>query len=153
MGRVSKLIPNLNDKEMYTLHHENLKFYLDQGLELTKIHSGVTFEESNWMEPYIMLNTNLRAQATNEFEKKFFKLMNNSVYGKTMEHVRNRVEIQLVMSKAVAKKWTCKPNFSRFTIYHKNLAAIHMKKNVVLNQLRYADFIILELSKLHMYDF
>ena len=68
MGKVSKLMPNLNDKERYTIHHENLKFYLDKGLELTKIHRGVTFEESNWMESYIMLNTKLRAQATNEFE-------------------------------------------------------------------------------------
>ena len=59
VGRVSKLIPNLNDKERLLLHHEILKFYLDQGLELTKIHRGVTFEKSNWMEPYIMLNTNL----------------------------------------------------------------------------------------------
>ena len=68
VGKVSKLMPNLNDKERYTIHHENLKFYLDKGLELTKIHRGVTFEESNWMESYIMLNTKLRAQATNEFE-------------------------------------------------------------------------------------
>ena len=72
VGKVSKLIPNLHNKERYTLHHENLKFYLNQALELTKIHRGVTFEESNWMEPYIMLNTYLRAQATNEFEKNFF---------------------------------------------------------------------------------
>ena len=118
VGRVSKLIPNLNDKERYTLHHENLKFYLDQGLELTKIHTGVTFVESNWMEPYIMFNTNLTAQASNKFDKNFFKLMINSVCGKTMEDVRNKVDIELMMSKEEAKKWTCKPNFSRFTIYH-----------------------------------
>ena len=66
------------------------------GLEVTKIHIGIKFEETVWMKPYIMLNTKLRAQASNEFEKEFFKFMNNSVFGKTMENIRNRVDVQLV---------------------------------------------------------
>ena len=100
-----------------------------------------------------MLNTNLRAKATNEFEKNFFKLMNNAVYGKTLKNVRNHVDIKLVTRKKEAKKWICKPNFSRFTIYNKHFAAIHMKrKKVVQNKPRYVGITVLELSKLHMCD-
>mgnify|MGYP001794753848 CR=1 FL=1 len=145
VGKVSKLISNLNDKEKYTLHYKKLKFYESQGLEITKIHRGVTFEESDWMAPYIELNTNLRMKAENEFEKDFFKLMNNVVYGKTMENVRNRVDIRLVTSKEEAKKLTYKPNFSHFTIYHKRLAAVHMlRKKVVLSKPTYVGFTVLE---------
>ena len=79
VGKVHKLIPNLNNKKKYVIHHEALNFYLDHGLELTKIHRGIAFEECDWMKSYIDLNTNLRAQATNEFDKDNFKLMNNAV--------------------------------------------------------------------------
>ena len=96
----------------------------------------------------------LESTGTNEFEKTFFKLMNNLVYGKTLENVRNHVDIKLVTSKEEAQKWICKPNFSRYTIYNKHFAAIHMlKKKVVQNKPRYVGFTVLELSKLHIYEF
>ena len=126
VNKVEKLIPNLNDKKNYVIHHETLKLYLSLGLKLTKIHRGITFEESAWLKPYIDLNTNLRAKATNDFEKDFFKLMNNSVFGKTMENIRNRVDIRLVTRESQAKKLTCKPNYQHHTIFSKNLAAVHM---------------------------
>ena len=151
---VEKLIPNLNNKTKYVIHHETLKLYLSLGLKLTKIHRGITFEESAWLKPYIDLNTDLRAKATNDFEKDFFKLMNNSVFGKTMENIRNRVDIRLVTRESQAKKLTCKPNFQHNTIFSKNLAAVHMKKvSLKFNKPVYLGMSILDLSKTLMYDF
>ena len=154
VNKVEKLIPNLNDKTKYVIHHENLKLYLSLGLKLTKIHRGITFEESAWLKPYIDLNTNLRAKATNDFEKDFFKLMNNSVFGKTMENIRNRVDIRLVTRVSQAKKLTCKPNYQHHTIFCENLTAVHMKKvSLKFNKPVYLGMSILDISKTLMYDF
>ncbi|XP_065679086.1 uncharacterized protein LOC136093770 [Hydra vulgaris] len=93
VDKVDKLIPNLNHKENYIIHYENLKLYERLGMKLTKIHRGIKFEESAWLSKYIELNTDLRTKATNDFEKDFFKLMSNSVFGKTMENIENRVDV------------------------------------------------------------
>jgi len=82
VNKVEKLIPNLWDKNKYVLHHRNLKQYLEMGMILTEIHRGISFDEDAWLKPYIEMNTKLRTEASNEFEKDFFKLMNNSVFGK-----------------------------------------------------------------------
>ena len=154
VNKVEKLIPNLNDKTKYVIHHETLKLYLSLGLKLTKIHRGITFEESAWLKPYIDLNTDLRAKAQNDFEKDFFKLMNNSVFGKTMENIRNRVDIRLVTRVSQAKRLTCKPNYQHHTMFSKNLAAVHMKKvKLYFNKPVYLGMSILDLSKTLMYDF
>jgi hypothetical protein len=125
---VPKLIPNLNDKTKYILHYENLKLYESLGLKLTKIHRGIRFEESAWLKTYIDLNTSLRTKATTDFEKDFFKLMNNSVFGKTMECIENRVDVRLVCDEKQALKLVAKPNYDRRTIFDENLIAIHMKR-------------------------
>ena len=94
--------------------------YLSLRLGLTKIHKGIEFNESPWLEKYIALNTKLRTEATNEFEKDFFKRMNNSVFGKTMENIRNRVDVRLVNNRDRAIKSAAKPNFECCTIFDEN---------------------------------
>lgn len=128
IDKVEKLIPNLKDKTKYVIHHQTLKQYLSLGLKIKKIHRGIFFEERDWMKSYILLNTDLRTKAKNDFEKDFFKLMNNSVFGKTMENIRNRVYIHLVTSEEEARKLISKPNYQHRTIFSENLIAIHRKK-------------------------
>ena len=142
------------NKKKYVIHYENLKQYLSLGLKLTNIHRGIKFEESQWLETYIALNTELRTAAANEFEKDFFKLMNNSVFGKTMENIRNRVDIELVNNKKQAEKVSAKPNFNHCNIFSEDLVAIHMKKTkLVFNKPVYLGMCILDSSKTLMYDF
>ena len=154
VNKVSKLIPNLGNKKKYILHYENLKQYLRLGLKLTHIYRGIKFKESPWLKKYISLNTKLRTEAKNEFEKDFFKLMNNSVFGKTMENIRNRVVINLVNNKKQAEKLSAKPNFKHCNIFSEDLVAIHMKKTKLnFDKPVYLGMCILDLSKTLMYDF
>ena len=154
VNKVKKLIPNLLDKKRYVVHHETLKFYEKQGLKITKIHKGIKFQESKWLQTYIDRNTELRKHAKNDFEKDFFKLMNNSVFGKTMENMRKRIDVRLVNNIESAKKLIRKPNFNHFTIFSEDLAAINMKKTEIrFNKPVYVGFSILDLSKQIMYDF
>ena len=154
VNKVDKLIPNLRNKEKYVIHYENLKQYLSLGLKLTHIHRDIKFEESQWLKKYIALNTDLRTAAENDFEKDFFKLMNNSVFGKTMENIRNRVDIKLVNNEKRAEKLSAKPNFNHCNIFSENLVAIHMKKTkLVFNKPVYLGMCILDSSKTLMYDF
>ena len=126
--KVEKVIPNLNNKTKYSNHYAALKEYISLGLKVTKIDRGITFQESDWFRPYIELNTELRTKAKNDFEKDFFKLMNNSIYGKTMENIRNRVDIRLVTNEKDARKLLSKPNYKHRTIFCDKLTAFHMKK-------------------------
>ena len=87
VGDIMKLIPNLGDKTNYVLHYRNLPLYLSLGMKLTKIHKVLKFKQSNWMKKYIIFNTEKRTNAANSFEKDIFKVMINSVYGKTMENL------------------------------------------------------------------
>ena len=127
VNRVEKLIPNLRDKKNYVFHYRNLKQYLHRGLKIKKIHRGISFEDA-WLKPHINLNTQLRTKASNEFDKDFFKLMNNSIFGKTMENIRNRVKVHLVNSQKSLKRYSAKPNFRHLTIFDENLVAVNMKK-------------------------
>ena len=157
VNKFEKLIPNLWNRKKYVIHYENLKQYLNLGLKLTNIHRGIKFKESQWLKKYIALNTDLRSKAKNEFEKDFFKLMNNSVFGKTMENIRNRSVIKLVTDKIKAEKLAAKPNFKHCNIcniFNEDLIAIHMKKTILtFDKPVYLGMCILDLIKTLMYDF
>ena len=154
IGLVEKLVPTLFNKERYVLHYRNLQLYMFLGLKLTKIHRALEFNQSPWLKPYIDFNTQKRAKAKNSFEKDFFKLMNNSVFGKTMENLRKRQDIKLVTDEEQLLKWSSKPSFINSKIFNENLVAVHKTKTTLtLNRPAYVGMCILELSKTLMYDF
>ena len=145
---VEKLTSHFKPHKNYVIHYRNLRQCLEMGLKITKVHRGISFNQSPWMEPYIRKNTELRKTAANSFEKDFFKLMNNSVFGKTIENIRKRQNITLVDNREKAVKLTSRPNFDRSTIFDPNLIAVHMKKTeVFFNKPVYVGQAILDLSK------
>ncbi len=149
-----KLCPNLFNKRMYLVHARNLLFYIDHGLVLRKIHRVLEFTESNWLKNYIDFNTRKRAASKTDFEKRFYKLLNNSVYGKTMENIRKRVNMKLVRTSKQAQRAANSLLYKRYAILDDDLAVVELyKSEIVYNKPIYLGFIILELSKLHMYTF
>ena len=154
IDKIDKLICSFLPKKHYVLHYKNLKQYLKEGMILKKVHRGIQFYQKPWMEPYIRKNTDLRTATKNDFEKDFFKLMNNSVFGKTIENIRKRQNVILVDDRKLANKLSSKPNFDRATIFDENLVAVHMKKTeVYFNKPIYVGRAILDLSKTLMFDF
>ena len=154
VGGVEKLIGHFKPRNKYVIHYRNLRQCLELGLKITAVHRGISFNQSSWMEPYIRKNTELRKTAANSFEKDFFKLLNNSVFGKTIENIRKRQNVFLVDNREKAAKLTCRPNFDRVTIFDRNLLAIHLKKTqIYFNKPVYVGQAILDLSKLLMFDF
>ena len=145
IGLVSKLIPTLRDKKEYVLHYRNLQLYLDLGLKIKKVHRVLKFDQSPWLKQYIDFKTEKRKRAKNSFEKDFFKPMNYSVFGKTMENLHKRVDVRLVTNE---KKLTSKPTYVSSKIFNENLMAVHkVKETLTLNWPAYVGMCILDLSK------
>ena len=152
--KVDKLILNLHDKKKYVLHIRNLKFYLEQGMKLKQVHNVIRFKQSKWLKKWIDFNTEKRKKADNDFEKDLFKLMNNAVFGKTMEDVKNRMDFELVKCPKRFDKLTADPAFKCATQINDGLVGIERVKKVVkLNKPLQIGVGILDLAKLHMYDF
>ena len=151
-----KLVWTLEDKEKYVVHYKNLQSYLSQGMRLRKVHRVIEFDQESWMEPYIRMNTEFCKQAKSDFETEFYKLMNNSVFGKTMENLRNRVDVKILRAWEANKirKLVSDPSYDRFTLFSNDMAGIHMhKRRLVLNKPVYTGMTILKNSKILMYDF
>ena len=153
-GGINKLAPNLMSKKNYGVHYKNLQYYLSQGLILKKVHRILEFKQSDWMKPYIDFNTQKRKEATNEADKNLFKLLNNAVYGKTMENMRKRIKIRITKTQKDFLKYASRPTYISHNIFGKRLVAINEKKEqLTLNKPIYVGNTVLELSKLAMYKF
>ena len=153
VGNVKKLIPNLSNKKYYVIYYRNLQLCLSLGMILTKIHRVLKFKQSDWMKKYIDFNTKKRMYAANDFEKDFFKLMINSVYGKTMENLRKRINVRLINNAKDFLKYTSRLTYITHKIFGKYYAAIHKIKPVLmLNKPIYVGFTALGLSKWLVYD-
>lgn len=135
-----------HDKTNYVVHHRNLQLYFSLGMQMTKLHKVIAFQQCPLLEPYIDFNTEKRKEAKNGFEKDFFKLINNSVFGKIMENLRKRVDIQRAHSEKRLHKWNRKLGFKSTKIFNNDLAFIELtKQKIVLNKTIYVSFSILDL--------
>ena len=135
-------------REKYVIHYRNLKYLISLGVKVTKLHRVIEFEQKAWLKPYIDMNTDFRTFAKNEFEKDFFKFMNNSVFGKTMENVKNRMSLHLTTDNDNAIKWFSKANLKDCK-YYNGLYMIEMyKTEIIYNKPIYVGTGILDLSKL-----
>ena len=154
INKTQKLVCNLHDKKKYVVYISILKQALDHALKLKKVHRVIEFNQEAWLKKYIDMNTELRKKASNDFEKDFFKLMNNAVFGKTMENVRKHRDIKLVKTDHKRNKLVSEPNYHTMKLISENLSIIEMKKvKVKMKKPMYLGLSILEISKIIMYEF
>ena len=154
IDKTQKLVCNLHDKRKNVVHISILKQALNHGLKLKKVHRVIAFNQEAWLKKYIDINTELRKKASNDFEKDFFKLMNNAVFGKTMKNVRKHRDIKLVKTDHKRNQLVSEPNYHTMKLISENLSIIEMKKvEVKMNKSIYLGLSILEISKIIMYEF
>ena len=152
--KCNKLVCNLLNEKKYVTHINSLKQALNHGLKLKKIHRIIEFNQEAWFKPYIGMNTELRKAAKNDFEKDLFKLMNNSVFGKTMENIRKHKDIKLVTTDKKRSKLASEPNYHTSNLISGDLSIIEMKKTKVkMSKSIYLGLSIMEISKILMYKF
>ena len=154
INKCKKLVCNLYDKKKCVVHIKSLKQALNHGLKLKKIHRVIEFNQEAWLKPYIDMNTELRKLAKNDFEKDLFKLMNNSVFGETMENIRNHRNIKVVTKDKKRSKLVSEPNYHTINLISEYLSIIEMKKTKIkMSKSIYLGLSILEISKTLMYEF
>ena len=152
-GGVNKLVPNLGNKSKYVVHYKHLQLYLSLGKKSSKVHKILRFKQSDWLKKYIDFNTDKRKNAANSFEKDFFKLMNNSVFCKTMVNLRKIISVKLVNNTKDYVRSISKPSFVSQKRISNIFVAIHeIKPVLILNKPVYVGFSILGLSKYFMYE-
>lgn len=149
-----KLIASLFNKKNYVIHYRMLDLCIKLGLKLVKIHKVLSFSQSRWLSVYINFNIDQRKQATNDFYKDLFKLLNNAVFGKTMENIRNRIEVKIITTEKQCLKLVKKPEVDSFYILDRDLAIFKMKKAILrMDKPMSIGFSILDISKYIMFDF
>ena len=154
INKYRKLVCNLYDKKNYVVYIRALKQALMHALKLKKVHKVLQFDQKPWLQPYIEMNTELRKKVKNDFEKDFFKLMNNAVFGKPMENVRKHRDIKLVTTDKRRNKLVSEPNYHAIKWFSESLVAIEMRNaKIKMNKPTYVGMVILDISKTLMYEF
>ena len=149
-----KLMVSLQDKTRYILHHETLRFYLRQGLVLKRVHRGISFSQTPFLKPYILLNNRARAKSTSPFENQLYKFYNNAVFGKTLYNVFKQVTIKLTRNEKSFQRLAAQPNFQSARIITEDLVSVEMKPTtVVCDKPIFIGASVLDISKQHMYSF
>ena len=149
-----KLVQTLFAKKHYTVHYITLKLYVDLGLKVTKVNRVLEFKQEKWLEPHISLNTRMRTQSKNKFEESFYKLMDKSCYGKTLESKRNRVNVKLVRTREAVLENSDKGLLKSINIFDENLVAITSRWGQnYWDTPTLVGACILDLAKFHMYEF
>ena len=124
VNKVEKLICGIEDKEKFVMHIKLLKQALNHGLVFKTVHRVIQFNQKYWLKPYIDINTKLRKEAKNDFQKDFFKLINNSVFGKTMENVGKHRDVKLVTTDEKRNKLVSEPNYHTTKRFSENLLVV-----------------------------
>ena len=125
---INKFVANVYDKNNYVIHIYALEQALNHGLILKKVHAVISFNHATWLKPCIDMNTELRTQAKNDFEKDYFKLKNNAAYGKTMENIRKHRDIRLVNNDKKRKVLASEPSYHATKPISEDLLIMEMKE-------------------------
>ena len=151
---VNKLVPNLGNKSKYVVHYKQLQLYLSLGMKFTKVHKILKLKQSDWLKNTLVLIPIKGKMQLIVLKRTFLKLMNNSVFGKTMENLSKRINVELINNAKDYAKCVSRPSFISQKIFSKYFVAIHKIKPVLtLNKPIYVGVSILELSILLMYEF
>ena len=154
IDKCNKLVCDLHNKKKYVVHIKSLKQALNHGLKLKIVHRVIEFNKKTWLKPYIDINIELRKLAKDDFEKDLFKLMNNAVFGKTMENIRKHRDIKIVTTDKKRNKLVSEPNYHTMNYISKDLSIIEMNETKVKkNKPMYLGLTILDISKILMYEF
>ena len=144
----------MQNKKKYVVHIKSLKQALSHGLKLKKTHRIIEFNQKAWLKPYIDMNTELRKLAKDDFEKNLFKLMNNAVFGKTMENIRKNRNKKLVTTDKKRNKLVSEPSYRMINYISEDLSIIEMNKTKVkMNKPIHLGLSILDISKTLMHEF